>query len=234
MRRYREETGEDVDGQRKQIVLAAGRDAAAPYETAAAALEADFSACALSRADDAAARADCLVVAPSSRDLDAAAAHAEKLLDARPELVVLIAVSREDLPRLRMPASGRADFIVFEPGADELELRLRRLLWPGVSSAASDHVSVDGMSINLATYQVKVDGEPVDFTYLEYALLAFLVTHPGHVFSRDVLLSRVWGFDYYGGSRTVDVHVRRVRAKLGTQLAARLETVRGVGYMWSM
>ena len=54
------------------------------------------------------------------------------------------------------------------------------------------------------------------------------------MFSRDVLLSRVWGFDYYGGSRTVDVHVRRVRAKLGTQLAVRLETVRGVGYMWSM
>ena len=82
-------------------------------------------------------------------------------------------------------------------------------------------------------YPVKVNGEPLDFTYLEYALLAFLVTHPGRTYSRDALLRRVWGFDYYGGSRTVDVHVRRVRAKLGPELAQRLETVRGVGYLWS-
>ena len=63
-------------------------------------------------------------------------------------------------------------------------------------------------------------------------MLAFLVTHAGHVYSRDALLSRVWGFDYFGGSRTVDVHVRRVRSKLGNDLAAHLRTVRGVGYMW--
>ena len=68
---------------------------------------------------------------------------------------------------------------------------------------------------------------------LLYALLAFLVTHPGRTYSRDALLRRVWGFDYYGGSRTVDVHVRRVRAKLGPELAQHLETVRGVGYLWS-
>ena len=89
------------------------------------------------------------------------------------------------------------------------------------------------MAINLATYQVTVNGEPLDLTYLEYALLAFLVTHPGRTYSRDALLRRVWGFDYYGGSRTVDVHVRRVRAKLGPDLAQHLETVRGVGYLWS-
>ena len=65
------------------------------------------------------------------------------------------------------------------------------------------------------------------------ATFAFLVTHPGRTYSRDALLRRVWGFDYYGGSRTVDVHVRRVRAKLGPELAQRLETVRGVGYLWN-
>ena len=90
------------------------------------------------------------------------------------------------------------------------------------------------MTVNLATYQVKVGGEPVGHSpILEYALLAFLVTHPGRTYSRDALLRRVWGFDYYGGSRTVDVHVRRVRAKLGPELAQRLETVRGVGYLWN-
>ena len=67
---------------------------------------------------------------------------------------------------------------------------------------------------------------------MEYALLAFLVKHPDHTFSRDTLLQNVWGFDYYGGSRTVDVHVRRIRAKLGPKLAQYLETVRGVGYLW--
>jgi DNA-binding response OmpR family regulator len=65
---------------------------------------------------------------------------------------------------------------------------------------------------------------------MEYELLRFLMTHPGRVFSREALLTRVWGYDYYGGIRTVDVHVRRVRAKLGQEYAARLKTVRGVGY----
>ena len=100
-------------------------------------------------------------------------------------------------------------------------------------SEGGETIVVDSMVINLATYQVTVADSPVDFTYLEYAFLAFLVRHPGHTFSRDALLQHVWGFDYYGGSRTVDVHVRRIRAKLGPELAQHLETVRGVGYLWS-
>ncbi len=93
-----------------------------------------------------------------------------------------------------------------------------------------DLVRVGGLEINLATYQVTIDGTPVDFTYMEYELLRFLVTHPNRVFSREALLSRVWGYDFYGGTRTVDVHVRRVRAKLGAEHAARIRTVRSVGY----
>lgn len=224
-----------MDGQRKQVALVHGSEGSpAPYAAAAAALDAGFSTCRAAEMEAVAAQVDCLVCAPGAQTLEKATVAVEKLLDEHPDLAALFSVPRECVAHLRLPASSRADFIVSSPDPDELGVRLRRLLWPGQSSAASDHISVDGMSINLSTYQVKVDGEPVDFTYLEYALLAFLVTHPGHVFSRDVLLSRVWGFDYYGGSRTVDVHVRRVRAKLGTQLAARLETVRGVGYMWSM
>jgi DNA-binding response OmpR family regulator len=93
-------------------------------------------------------------------------------------------------------------------------------------------VRVDSLTINLATYQAYIAGEPVDFTYLEYALFAFLVTHPNRAYGREVLLRRVWGSDYYGGSRTVDVHVRRIRAKIGPELSSRLETVRNVGYLW--
>ena len=82
------------------------------------------------------------------------------------------------------------------------------------------------------TYQVTVDGQAVAFTYMEYELLKFLMTHPNRVFSREALLSRVWGYDYYGGARTVDVHIRRVRAKLGhVARVARIKTVRSVGYL---
>ena len=84
----------------------------------------------------------------------------------------------------------------------------------------ADFIHMGALTVNLATYQVKVNGEPIDLTFMEYALLSFLVTHPGRIYSREVPLSQVWGFDYYGGSRTVDVHVRRLRAKLGPEVAS--------------
>ena len=133
---------------------------------------------------------------------------------------ILIIVKEDMLQGLRLPVRLNSDFVVQGASADECALRIRQLLWPGNETSTSDFISIDTMTINLATY-------------LEYALLAFLVTHPGRTYSRDALLRRVWGFDYFGGSRTVDVHVRRVRAKLGPDLAQRLETVRGVGYLWS-
>ncbi len=146
---------------------------------------------------------------------------------------MLIVVNDEQLKEFRLPLQVKADFVVQGASAAECAVRIRQLLWPGNESSSSDFVIVGNMTVNLATYQVKVNNEPLDLTYLEYALLAFLVTHPGRTYSRDALLRRVWGFDYYGGSRTVDVHVRRVRAKLGPELAQRLETVRGVGYLWN-
>ena len=79
--------------------------------------------------------------------------------------------------------------------------------------------------LNLETYQAVCAGRPLDLTYMEYELLKFLSSHPGKVFTRETLLSRVWGYDYYGGARTVDVHVRRLRAKLGEENAALIQTV---------
>ena len=146
---------------------------------------------------------------------------------------MLVIVNEDQLAQFRLPVSCKADFVVHGASAAECATRIRQLLWPGNEGSSADYITVDNMTVNLATYQVKVGGEPVDLTYLEYALLAFLVTHPGRTYSRDALLRRVWGFDYYGGSRTVDVHVRRIRAKLGPELAQHLETVRGVGYLWS-
>lgn len=158
----------------------------------------------------------------------------EQLLSGESGASMLIIVRQNELSGFRLPLQVKGDFVVHGASSDECQVRIRQLLWPGNESSTSDFVTVDNMSINLATYQVKVGDEPLDFTYLEYALLAFLVTHPNRTYSRDALLRRVWGFDYYGGSRTVDVHVRRIRAKLGPELAQRLETVRGVGYLWSI
>lgn len=171
-------------------------------------------------------------------DLDAQSASRlpdlyERMQDDDPSSLLLL-VTLDQLGRFSFDARISSDFALKSAPDEEVMTRVHNLLWPGEESTPDDFIRVDSMTINLATYQVKVDGEPVDFTYLEYALLAFLVTHPGRTYSRDALLRRVWGFEYYGGSRTVDVHVRRVRAKLGPDLAARLKTVRGVGYLWSM
>lgn len=146
---------------------------------------------------------------------------------------LLVIVDEEKVVQLRLPTIASCDFVVHGAGTAECLARVKRLLQDDGSGLRADTIAVDEMVINLATYQVTVDGAPVDFTYLEYALLSFLARHPGHTFSRDALLQHVWGFDYYGGSRTVDVHVRRIRAKLGPELAQRLETVRGVGYLWN-
>lgn len=154
------------------------------------------------------------------------------LVDAGSPALLLI-VKEETLDQISIPLQINCDFVVNTASFEECSFRVRQLLWPGNDNVHSDLISFDSMTINLATYQVKVKEESLDFTYLEYALLAFLVTHPERCYSRDALLQRVWGFDYYGGSRTVDVHVRRIRAKLGPGLAEHLETVRGVGYLWS-
>ncbi|WP_251213011.1 response regulator transcription factor [Adlercreutzia murintestinalis] len=146
---------------------------------------------------------------------------------------LLIVVEPDRVAELHLPVHLRCDFVLSGAEVAECMVRVRHLLWPGSDTAAADMVMVGALTINLATYQVKVGDRPLDLTYLEYALLAFLATHPSRTYSRDALLRQVWGFDYYGGSRTVDVHVRRIRAKLGPDLAHRLQTVRGVGYLWN-
>lgn len=89
------------------------------------------------------------------------------------------------------------------------------------------------LSLNTATYQATLGGRNLDLTYMEYELLKLLASHPGRVFTREAILARVWRYDYFGGLRTVDVHVRRLRAKLGQDHAGLIETVRGVGYRFA-
>ena len=146
----------------------------------------------------------------------------------------LVVQDEDKLSSLRMPVQGRNDFILSNASEAEFEVRCSLLLWPGEESAPADIVTVDDMTINLATYQVYIDDKPVDLTLMEYSLLSFLATHPSRAYSRETLLHRVWGFEYCGGTRTVDVHIRRVRAKVGPQVAAHIVTVRGVGYLFKL
>jgi len=124
------------------------------------------------------------------------------------------------------------DFVVRPASALELAARLRRLVRRPAPGAAG-HVLVAGaLAIDLKRFEATLGGHALDLAYQEFQLLRFLVAHPNQAFSRDQLLARVWGWDYFGGSRTVDIHVRRVRQKLGHPLAGWLQTVRHVGYRW--
>jgi DNA-binding response OmpR family regulator len=173
-----------------------------------------------------------LLIVDAGRSAETAFAAAEEAVGAGSDVRMLVIVDAEALVRMRLPVRFPADFVVRGASASELAARVRALLWPGEEVAADELVRIDDLTLNLATYQAQVRGVPVEFTYLEYSLFAFLVTHPNRVYSREVLLKRVWGTDYFGGARTVDVHVRRIRAKIGPEMSGRLETVRNVGYLW--
>jgi len=172
------------------------------------------------------------VVLDGGRDPESLVQVVDHSADGGLHVKLLLLVEVEALAGLRMPTRLEADFMVRGSSSDELAARMRALLWPGEEAITQELVRVDDLTINLATYQASIGRTPIDFTYLEYALFAFLVTHPNRAYSREMLLSRVWGSEYYGGTRTVDVHVRRIRSKIGPELGKRLETVRNVGYLW--
>ncbi len=145
-----------------------------------------------------------------------------------PVAPVLLVISAGQLESVAQ-AEEIDDFVLFEASPAELRARLARLFRrPSASSKAL--VVYGPLALNLETYQAALAGRPLDLTFMEYELLRFLASHPGKVFTRETLLSRVWGYEYFGGARTVDVHVRRLRAKLGEEHAHLIETVRSVGY----
>ena len=115
---------------------------------------------------------------------------------------------------------------------EEVGLRVTRARRRAHGVLEDDILRSGSLALNLATYQVTIAGELVGLTFTEHALLRFFMSHPNRAFSREALLSAVWGYDYYGGARTVDVHVRRVRAKVGPEHEARIRTVRSVGYLF--
>jgi DNA-binding response OmpR family regulator len=121
------------------------------------------------------------------------------------------------------------EFVTLPYAANELAARLLLLRRRGDPGDA-DTMRRGPLELNRLSYQVALDRRPLDLTYMEYELLKLLMTHPGRVFTREEILATVWGYDYFGGMRSVDVHVRRLRAKLGQDHAWLIETVRSVGY----
>ncbi|MGH9244148.1 MAG: winged helix-turn-helix domain-containing protein [Acidimicrobiales bacterium] len=143
---------------------------------------------------------------------------------------LVILVTRDQVSELELREDLFDDFCLVPFDVRELEARLKHLLWRSGLGTRPEVVEYGPLVLNVETYQAAITCRPLDLTYMEYELLRFLTSHPGKVFTRETLLSRVWGYDYYGGARTVDVHIRRLRAKLGEEHAGLIQTVRSVGY----
>ncbi len=161
------------------------------------------------------------------------------------DLCRLIRTTGSDIPVLLIVTEGGLSVVSHDWGMDDVvlhtcgpaELEARVKLSIGRLAAARNaadpeaHVIRSGeVVVDEATYTAKIGGRPLDLTFKEFELLKFLAQHPGRVFSRQQLLQEVWGYDYFGGTRTVDVHVRRLRAKLGPENETLIGTVRNVGY----
>lgn len=143
---------------------------------------------------------------------------------------VVIALTAEDQVDRITADLAIDDFLVLPAGASELARRIERALWRRHGIDSENFVRCGDLTIDLSNYRVTVGAQPVVLTFKEYELLRFLAMNSGRVFTREQLLNRVWGYDYFGGARTVDVHIRRIRSKIEIEGHAFIETVRNVGY----
>jgi DNA-binding response OmpR family regulator len=168
------------------------------------------------------------VVADAVPDPERAYRLLTALAATRQPAPVVVVLLRPDLERF--PWHEVADEFL-DPASSVTEIRARLAMVARRTGGADDAtLRLGPLAMNVETYQVTVSGSLLDLTYKEFELLRFLVQHPGRVFTRAELLQEVWGYNFYGGTRTVDVHVRRLRAKIGTEHEGLIQTVRGVGY----
>jgi DNA-binding response OmpR family regulator len=186
------------------------------------------------------AQADQLIHAPESdlilvdaRSNLAAAKSLCNILRSMGTVTPLLLVVTEGGLAAVSPDWGVDDVILDTAGPAEADARIRLTAGRLARTEPSNTIRTAGLVIDEASYSAKVHGKPLDLTYKEFELLRFLAAHPSRVFTREQLLSEVWGYDYFGGTRTVDVHVRRLRAKLGDQESL-IGTVRNVGYRFNV
>ncbi len=144
-----------------------------------------------------------------------------------PAIIALL--TPDQLPSLDSTL-GLDDFLLASADPAELSARVRQALWKRSGLDTANTIRCGDLVMDLANYTVQIAGRPVELTYKEYELLRFLATNRDRVFNRETLLNKVWGYDFYGGARTVDVHIRRLRAKIEDRHHTFIETVRNVGY----
>lgn len=180
--------------------------------------------------DELGSRPPNVVVVEAADDVARAQKTIKRLRDDGPlvEIPILIAVTVARLPALDFSV-GFDDFVLMPIVPAELYARMRQLDWRTATFGTDELLKIDDLVIDIAGYEVRLGGRRIDFTHQEFELLRYLGQHRGRVFTREALLERAWGYRYAGGTRTVDIHVRRVRAKLG-EAGAIIETVRNVGY----
>ncbi len=142
----------------------------------------------------------------------------------------LFALIRETQLKELSSAAGLEDFMILPAEPEIVEARVRFVLARLNHLVPGEEKKFGALEIHADRYEVLLSGQPLELTYKEFELLKFLATHPGRVFSRDQLLNQVWGYNFIGGTRTVDVHVRRLRSKLGPKYAELIDTLRNVGY----
>ncbi|HEV8564539.1 MAG TPA: winged helix-turn-helix domain-containing protein [Actinomycetota bacterium] len=170
-----------------------------------------------------------LAVLATAGALAACARASEEIRGSADGVPILWVVDPLDLAALERHEGLFDDFVGFPYTTPELDARLRRLR-RAAGEAESEALRIGRLEMDLASYRAIVDGRPLKLTFMEYELLRYLAARPGRIHTREAILRGVWGYDYYGGMRTVDVHVRRLRAKLGQEHGRMIETVRGVGY----
>lgn len=176
------------------------------------------------------ARPPNVVIVEAADDVGRAHKTIKRLRDEGPlvEVPILIAVTVARLPALDF-SIGFDDFVLMPLVPAELYARMRQLDWRTATFGSDEVLKIDDLVIDIAGYEVRIAGRRIELTHQEFELLRYLAQHRGRVFTREALLERAWGYRYAGGTRTVDIHVRRVRAKLG-EMGALIETVRNVGY----
>lgn len=192
------------------------------------ALEAKTQPLSMASLDEALALEPELLVVDAAENPAQAHAVLQALRDRHARPAAIAVVERHDLDRFRWDEV--VDEVLY-PGAPGSEIRLRLALVRRRHGVAGDaRITLGPLTLDVDTYRVTVHGRALDLTFKEFELLRFLAERPGRVFTRPALMREVWGYDFYGGTRTVDVHVRRLRAKLGPAHEGLIETVRGVGY----
>ena len=180
---------------------------------------------------------DCLLL-DARRDLVASKSFTKLLIATGVDVPIIVITTEGGLSAINADW-GITDVILDTAGPAELDARVRIVIGKDAIAALEKNPSLKEIRsgevvIDEDSYTAKIKGRTLDLTFKEFELLKYLAQHPGRVFSRSQLLQEIWGYDYFGGTRTVDVHIRRLRSKLGPEFESIIDTVRNVGYRFSV